>query len=98
MSSSRFKKNTGSSSRSENNTKSQHRIHTRESVALGLYNSNRDIFHECNDILDYNTLRTMIQNDCDWSNYRCKQCSLHIYNYITELVKERKLGEYIVEY
>ena len=86
-----------SSSRSENNTKS-YKIHTRKSVALGLYNTNRDIYHECNGIIDYDTLRKMIQNDCDWSNYRCKQCSLHIYNYITKLVTKRKLEQYLVEY
>ena len=87
-----------SSSRSENNTKSQYRLHNRKSVALGLYNSDRDIFHVCNDILDYCTLRTMIQNDCDWSNYRCRKCGLHVYNFIFKLVKEQKLQNYIVEY
>jgi hypothetical protein len=85
-----------SSSRTEENTRS---TYTRRSIITTLYNNNRDIYHVCNNIKDYNTLRIMINSDdTDWNKYKCKRCSTHIYKYINDLIKSRKLQHFMVEY
>jgi hypothetical protein len=72
-------------------------------VIYGLNSNATDIFHSCMGIINNHTLRTMLKGDPsqikgDSSKYKCANCGLHVYNYITKLVELDTIREFLVEH